>query len=273
MGSVDYSRRIYEILRLRTFPVGVKLLEVDPDESEIPGFRPLRDFRRRMTFCQAAALARYYGMPILLGIDDLSCPGAMVVFGLVEAPEYFLDGSISAGLYAPDKETGKKIDHKIPMLPPGKFRGFALYPAIKEVEEPDVVLVYLTPGQLTKLAAAISYSTGEPLVIESIGKAGSCGGVAKAYSTGRPVGILPGLGDRTLAWTMEDEMAAAIPASILGDIASALEKQQEQGVLTYPPRPFLFYEFKFKNIPVIGVHYDRFLKEVKAMREDEGKVE
>lgn len=267
LESVDHSRKIYDILRLRTLPVGVKFLETKPDESGIPGFRPLRDFRRRMAFCQAAAIVRYYGMPILIGLEDLSCPGAIVVFGLAEAPEYFMDGSISAGLYAPDKETGSKLDRHIPKLRVGRYKGLALYPATEEVEEPDVVLIYLTPGQLTKLAAAISYATGEPFRIESIGKAGSCGGVAKAHATGKPVGILPGLGDRTLSWTMDDEMAVALPVSLLGDIAGALEKQQQQGVITYPPRPYLFYEFKFKNIPVIGVYYDKFLKELQAKQE------
>lgn len=270
MDNVDYSRKLYDILRLRTLPVGVKFLEVEPDESGVPGFRPLRDFRRRMTFCQAAAIARYYGMPVLLGLEDLSCPGAIVVFGLAEAPEYFLDGSISEGLYTPDKETGRRVDGRLTRLPTGKYRGLAVYPATEKVAEPDVVLAYMTPGQLAKLAAAVVYAIGEPLVIESIAKAGSCGGVAKAHATGKPVGILPGLGDRTLAWTMDDEMAAAIPAGMLGRVVEALEKQQGQGVLTYPQRPFLFYEFKFKNIPVIGVYYDRFLKEVRSKLEEGG---
>ncbi len=270
MSYTNSARKLWNILRLRSLPVGVKLLEKHPSETALPGFRPLKDFRRRMTFCQAAGLARYYEWPILLGLEDLSCPGSIVVFGLAEAPEYFLDGSISAGLYAPDKETGAKLDEHLPMKTGKRFNGIAVYPATYEITEPDVILVYLTPGQLSKLASAVAYATGEPLKIESIGKAGSCGGVAKAYQTGKPIGILPGLGDRTLAWTMEDEMAAAIPLNLLDKIVEALEKHQSQGVITYPPRPFLFFEFKFKNIPIIGEYYDRFLKELQEKLEKEG---
>ncbi len=262
MDYAGFARELARVLRLRTDPVGVRMLESGPDESGLPGFRPLRDFRRRMTFCQAAAIARYYGWPILMGLEDFSCPGAIVVFGLAEAPEYFRDGSISAGLYAPDKETGARIDSHLPMLPVGKYKGLAVYPATEPVAEPDVVLAYMTPGQMAKLAPAIAYAYGEPLRIESVGKAGSCGGVARSLLEDRPVGILPGLGDRTLAWTMDDELAVAIPIGKLEPIVEALVKQQEQGVITYPPRPFLFYEFKFRNIPVIGYHYDRFLREL-----------
>ncbi|MCE4609733.1 MAG: DUF169 domain-containing protein [Desulfurococcales archaeon] len=269
MSYVDNSRKLWSILRLRTLPVGIKFLDKDPDNTPLPGFRPLRDFRRRMTFCQAAAIARYYGWPMLLGLEDLSCPGAMVVLGLAEPPEYFLDGSISAGLYAPDKETGARLDrHVIPKDMP-RYKGVSIFPSTEKIAEPDVILVYLTPGQLSKLATAIAYASGEPLKIESAGKAGSCGGVVKAHSTRKPVGILPGLGDRTIAWTMDDEMAAAIPIKLFSQIVESLEEQQNQGVITYPPKPFLFYEFKFKNIPIIGTYYDRFLKEVQKQNNDQ----
>ena len=81
-----------------------------------------------------------------------------------------------------------------------------MFPSTEEVAEPDVILVYLTPGQLSKLATAIAYTTGEQLKIESVGKASSCGGVVKAHLTHRLVRILPGLGDHTIAWRMDDEI-------------------------------------------------------------------
>jgi len=258
------ARRLHEVLRLRTRPVGVKLLEVDPDESGLPLFRPLRDFRRRMTLCQAVALARYYGWPVGLGLDDMSCPGSIVILGLAEMPEYFRDGSISAGLYTEDKELGEKLDSHLPRLPVGRFRGVAVYSLLDAVETPDVVVFYGTPGQMTKFAAAVAYKTGEPVRLEAMGKAGSCSAIARAYLDGRPYLSLPGLGDRTLAWTMDDEMAAALPIGWLRDLVEAMEAQDKTEVLTYPPRPFLFYEFKFKNLPVIGVYYDRFLKELRG---------
>lgn len=261
---VVLSKKLESLLRLRTRPVGVKFLDSEPDSSGLPLFRPLRDFKRRMTFCQAAALARYYGWPIGLGLEDLSCPGAIVIFGLAEAPDYFEDGSISAGLYTETKELGARLDSHIPKMPVGKVRGLAVYPSTEPIAVPDVILVYGTPGQMTRLVSAVVYKTGEPVKLEAMGKAGSCSGVARSYLESRPLLILPGLGDRTLAWTMDDEMAMAFPASMLGDILHAAEKQEETQVLTYPPKPFLFYEFKFKNIPVIGVYYDRFLRELRG---------
>jgi len=258
------SRRLAGSLRLRSNPVGVKLLEEDPGEAGLPVFRPLRDFRRRMTLCQAVALARYYGWPIGLGLEDLSCPGAIVIFGLAEMPDYFRDGSISAGLYTETKELGAKLDSHLPHLPVGRFKGIAAYNAIEPIEVPDVIIFYGTPGQMTKFAAAVAYKTGEPVTLEAMGKAGSCSAIAKTFLDGRPRLALPGLGDRTLAWTMDDEMAATIPVGMLPDIVEALEAQDRAGVLTYPPKPFLFYEFKFKNIPVIGVYYERFLKELRG---------
>ncbi len=258
------AERLRKELRLRTDPVGVKLLEKGLDEAGLPVFRPLRDFRRRMTLCQAIALSRYYGWPVGLELDDLSCPGAMVIFGLAETPDYFKDGSISAGLYTENKELGAKLDSHLPHLPVGKYKAIAVFNLVQSsIAVPDVVVVYGTPGQMTKLAAAVAYRTGEPIKLEAMGKAGSCSAIARALLDGKPYLALPGLGDRTLAWTMDDEMAAAVPVGFLRTLVESMEAQDRTEVLTYPPRPFLFYEFKFKNIPVIGPYYDKFLKEVR----------
>ena len=260
----DLTKRLIELLRPRTLPVGIKLLDEDIDKLDLPVFRPLRDFRRRITLCQAIAISRYYGWPIGLGLNDLSCPGAITIFGLHPAPDYFKDGSISAGVYTEDKELGRKLDSHIPQIPVGRVKGFATYPLTTPIANPDVILIYGTPGQMTKLVSAITYKTGEPVTLEATGKAGSCSGIAKAYLEGKPFLVLPGLGDRTIAWTQDDEMAIAIPASQYSDIVDAMAKQEETGVVTYPPRPFLFYEFKFKNIPIIGHYYDQFLKSIRG---------
>ena len=105
---------------------------------------------------------------------------------------------------------------------------------------------------------------GEPIRLEAMGKAGSCTAIAKAYLDNKPYLALPGLGDRTLAWTMDDEMAATFPVSWLNKLVDALSAQDRTDVLTYPPKPFLFYEFKFKNLPLIGIYYDKFLKELRG---------
>jgi len=253
---------IASLLKLRTSPVGIHFLEREPDRTAIPGFRPLRDFHRRMAFCQAAAISRYYKWPILMGKEDFSCPGALIVFGLVEIPSYFEDGSISEGLYTRSKDLGAKLDSHLVKLPANRYKGLAIFSLEQPVVRPHVILLYLTPGQLSRVTVGFTYFTGEPLEMKALGKAGSCSGVAKAFMENRPVAILPGLGDRTLAWTMDDEMAIAFPADILEPLIEALKEQEKTDVLTYPPKPYLFYEFKFKNIPIIGKYYDKFLKEV-----------
>jgi len=258
------SKKLVESLKLRTFPVGIRLLNRSPDEEELPLFRPLRDFRRIITLCQAIGLARYYGWPIGLSLDDMSCPGSIVIFGLAEMPEYFKDGSISAGLYTENKELGAKLDGHLPEIPAGRFKGIAVFPMLNPVTVPDVIIIYGTPGQMMKFAAAVAYKTGEPVKLEAMGKAGSCTAIARSFLDRKPYLALPGLGDRTLAWTMDDEMAATFSIEWLKELVDAMVSQDKTDVLTYPPKPFLFYEFKFKNLPVIGVYYDKFLKELRG---------
>jgi len=260
----DYYEKLSKILKLRTKPVSVTFLEKDLDELSLPVFRPLRDFHRRFTFCQMIAVSRYYGWALGSTLDDMSCPGEMMIFGFIDPPSYFLDGSLSYGLYTESKEDGAKLDSSIPRLPYGKYKAIVTssleYPPV----EPDVILVYGTPGQMVKLVAAYVFKTGEKIELTSSGKAGSCTGVAETILTGKPRLVLPGLGDRMVGHTEDYEMLFTIPTEWIDKIIDAMEKQSSTNFIIYPPAPHVFFKASFKTIPIIGEVYHRFLKELRG---------
>ncbi|MGC9153404.1 MAG: DUF169 domain-containing protein [Vulcanisaeta sp.] len=270
-----YSNDLMEILRLRTKPVGVALLDRDPDEADISAFRPLRHFRRKLTFCQMTAAARYYGMGMVATLEDMACPGEIIIFGFAEPPDYFLDGSLSHGLYTRTKETGKALDNSLPRLPVGKYKALLTMPLDNIFYEPQVVMIYGTPGQMVKLVAAYVYISGDKVTLSASGKAGSDTAVVEVLLTGKPRLALPGYGDRIVGHVEDYEMLFVTPASLLGDLIDALKEQNKTNFIIYPPMPSIFYRVDFSAIPVIGHLYDRFLREIdeKVRREKGGAGE
>lgn len=259
-----YFDKLNNLLKLRTRPVAISFLEEDLDTLSLPIFRPLRDFRRRFTFCQMIAASRYYGWALGASLDDMSCPGEMMIFGFIEPPDYFIDGSLSYGLYTEKKEDGKKLDKSIPRLQYGKYKGIITSSLEYPSTEPDVVMVYGTPAQMVKLVTGYVYKTGDKVSLSASGKAGSCSGVAEAMISDEPKLILPGLGDRIVGHTEDYEMAFVIPRKWIGKIIDGMEKQSETNFIVYPPMPNIFYRANFKSIPVIGELYDKFLKELRG---------
>ncbi len=265
-----YSNDLMEILRLRTKPVGVALIDRSPDEAGISALRPLRHFRRKLTFCQMTAAARYYGMGMAATLEDMACPGEIIIFGFAEPPDYFLNGSLSYGLYTRTKEAGKALDTSLPRLPVGKYRALLTMPLDNVIYEPQVVMIYGTPGQMVKLVTAYVYISGEKATLSASGKAGSDTAVAEVLLTGKPRLALPGYGDRIVGHVEDYEMLFVTPASLLGDIIDALKEQSKTNFIVYPPMPSIFYRVDFSSIPVIGHLYDKFLKELNERVRREG---
>ena len=260
----EYFSKFMEYLRLRTKPVAVSLIEEDIDKVSLPIFRPKRDFHRRFTFCQMAAASRYYGWAVGASLEDMSCPGEMMIFGFVKAPDYFLDGSLSYGLYTETKEDGRKLDEGIPTLPYGKYKGLITSSLEYPATDPNVIMIYGTPGQMVKLVTAYVFKTGEEVHLTSSGKAGSCTGVVNTILSDKPRLVLPGLGDRIVGHTEDYEMLFTIPMNWIEKIIDGMEKQSSSNFIVYPPMPHIFYKASFKTIPIIGGVYDRFLKELRG---------
>ncbi|MDI9645425.1 MAG: DUF169 domain-containing protein [Archaeoglobales archaeon] len=127
------ARELREVLSLKTFPVGVKLLKEPSklDAKRLKGYR----------YCQALMRARH-GEHVLIGREDLSCAAASAVFGFKPMPESFKTGeqSVNIGI-AKDKEVGAKIYEEVLSFAPGEISEIYLFPLETAILEPDVVIV------------------------------------------------------------------------------------------------------------------------------------
>ena len=75
MGTSQLAEKaqfIYDDLRMKTFPVGVKFLK---DKKELPtkARRPALFLKKKITICQAMTMARNYGWQMAITSEDLIC--------------------------------------------------------------------------------------------------------------------------------------------------------------------------------------------------------
>ena len=138
--------------------VGVKIIK-----SPIQGKNPLRP-EKPMAYCQMVRVASQVGKTFLFDKSDQNCPTAELCLGFRE-PRY------------------SEIE---PRVKPSDTKSVLVAPINQMPEEPDIILVILTPKQMMDLAAILQAEKSDLLTIGFKGEA-ACGEfTAKPYMEHKP---------------------------------------------------------------------------------------
>ena len=118
----EYGAELEKRLRLKTFPLAVKMLE---REGDIPdgAQRPLRDFGYHLSLCQSYQISRREGTAVAMLIEDMWCFEPVVGYGLGEPPDYFLQGHNRFPRDVATLEAGRHYAEEFPRLEVGKYVG------------------------------------------------------------------------------------------------------------------------------------------------------
>lgn len=242
------SQVIENYVRPQTFPVAVRLLE---SKETVPerAKRPKQDFGVAMPVCQGVALARRYGWSLAMGQSDMLCPLGSLTLGFVPTKQKLLDGEFNIPFWVKDQSVRSRMIQNLPRLPYGQFDRILMAPAHKADFEPQVVIVYGNPAQLSRFAQSAVYATGEAVNSASLGGFACGSEITQPISSDECRLVITGGGDRAMAQAHDDEAAFAIPASRLEEIATGLKATHKAG-MRYPTTSFLLYEAQFP--PVFG---------------------
>ncbi|MCE4615001.1 MAG: DUF169 domain-containing protein [Desulfurococcales archaeon] len=255
------SDKIVNKLKLRTKPVGLKVFKEGLGELSEKLLRPRKHLHQKLTLCQMIGLSRFNGIAVGAELEDMGCPGTMLIFGMIRPPSFIREGRLSYGLYTETQEDGVKLDLTMPIWKYGA-KAIATAPLDATPFDPSVVVIYGTPAQIMMLVAGYIYKAGEPVGSSSYAKAGSDLAIVASMLDGKPKTFIPGLGDRIVGHVEEYELGFVTPTNILDDIVYGMENQEKSDFIVYPPKPILVYPAKFEELPVIGKYYKQILDEV-----------
>jgi len=240
-------QRISQVLdsyvRPGTFPVAIKMVS---STSEIPkkARMPKRDLGTPMPVCQSIALARRYGWVMAMGEEDMLCPLGALTLGFLPAKAKFLDGSFNVPFWVKNQDVRAKIAQDLPQLEQGKYTHLVAAPLHRADFEPQVIIIYGNPAQISRLIQANLYGTGEPIVSSSIGGLACGEQITRTILTDQYQFIVVGGGDRAIAQTQDHEVSFAIPMSKMEALIEGLEGTHKAG-MKYPTPSFLTFKAGF----------------------------
>ena len=224
----EYADELDRKLRLRTFPLAIKMIE---REQDIPrdAKRPLRDFGAHYDLCQMFATSRRAGATIVATKDDNWCCEPVIGFGLAEPPQEFLDGHNRFPQDVVNLEAGRNYAADLPRLPTGKYIGVMSAPLATTPVVPDAIVMYVDSEQLSLLMLAREHRDGHDLKVSMSSHAACVYGVVPSLKSGECHVAVPCRGDRYIAMATSDEMIFTIPIGKLEEIVEGLRHVEKSG--------------------------------------------
>jgi len=197
-------------------------------------------------------MARMYGWTLgLTWEEDMWCIRPAILWGIIEPPEYVLEGTLMHGFYNATVEAAKKSEEAWMKIPAGSFCGAVFSPLEQTPFEPHVIAIYGNPAQMCRLIGATLWKEGGALKATFQAGAEICHKIARAYITKEPQVVVPGGGDRVFTGTEDDEMAMVIPMDKVDEILEGLEAIK---IVSYPIPKYIRWEPRVPRNYKISYH-------------------
>lgn len=229
----DYSvasQTLITSLCLRTYPFGVKLLR---SEKDIPpsAERPVRDMGHRLSLCQAFGLSRRDGKTVALFKEDMWCFEPVLGLGIEPTPALFLQGVNRYPQTARTPEAASVWAKNLPRLDTSLgIKGVLTAPLSDISTDPDVILIYCNPAQLTVLLMGLNWIDGKDAEVRLSGHSACLFALVPAYVEQKYCVASPCFGDRRRAIAQDDEIIFSFPASKLQDLVGSIEALKKERV-------------------------------------------
>jgi uncharacterized protein (DUF169 family) len=225
-----WTRSMEHYLRLKTFPVGLKMLEsTEPIESS-PWVRKPPE---RLTLCQLITIVRTFDWTVGGTAEDLVPPSCATMLGLAEVPEFVADGTMRSVVWLEKKQEAVQCERVIQRIPTGKYKAFMLAPTAYDPFIPDIVLLYGNPGQMSLLINAIQFDQYERMVFYSVGESSCSDVIGRCFVDRVPALSIPCYGERRFGHATDEELAIGLPAEECARILQNLETLYKRGI-RYP---------------------------------------
>ena len=209
-----FGEDLERIMRLRTSPVAVKMLEKEADIPE-GAIRPKRDRGYHLAQCQAFAMSRRQKTTVAMLKEDNWCWAPLMAYGHIDP---------SAAENFPEIKNEVK---KLPMFERGKYIGILSAPLKFANFEPDLVLIYSNNAQLRFMLLALSHKEGLQ-VTSPFNPIASCAYSVIPAMAGEYRVTLPDPGEYDRALAAEDEIIFSVPKDKIEGLVSQLKRYEER---------------------------------------------
>ena len=145
----ELAEQLNQLLRLRTFPIGMKLFEDLDAMANVPGLRrPPKG--RTFSTCQLVTQARMAGFTLGITTENIpSFSSCSSVIGLDAPGEIYTSGRKMEGVWFENREAAAAHQAGMSRVPPGQYHGMVVSPLrTARLDPPDICLFYGNPAQM-----------------------------------------------------------------------------------------------------------------------------
>jgi uncharacterized protein (DUF169 family) len=258
----ELVHQIENLIKLRTHPVAYKRLENADDLEKISKARRLDRF---FTFCQSVALVRTRGWTIGVTSEDDMFPRCARIHGLAPTTQESIDEEMipMSVWFARPEEASKQLSAS-PRIPPGE--AIVLAPLASGKIEPDVVLIYGTPGQIMLMLYGLQWKKWERFQFFFIGEGACADSLAQCYLSGKPSVAIPCFAERRFGEVLDEEIVLALPPAMIEQSIEGMQKLSASG-FRYP---YPIYGAECDPLPILARANPK-LSERKRLRRKELK--
>jgi len=226
----EISKQFEFYLRLRTFPIALKLFGSPEEMEKVP---KIKKPTWKATFCQLLTIARTFGWTVGATQEEFISPYCPSILGFCPPPEKAINGKMMHEIWFATEEDARKHQSAMRRIPPGRFKAVALSPLFQGRIEPDMIILYGTPAQMIRLIAGIQWENFERLHFFSVGETACTDYIGECYHSQKPSLTIPCFGERRFGGVQEEELVIAIPPGSIAKILRGLEATQKNGI-RYP---------------------------------------
>ena len=220
-------------LKLKTMAVGMKRFKTVADMEAVPRIRRPNPAEKLATD-QVVGQARWIGWTIGITMDNLMGQQCGAVVGLAPRDPEFLSGERMKGVWYGTLEDSAAHQAAMTCASHGDYQALAVSPLTsKRIDNPDICLIYATPGQMITLINGLQYTGYRKYTFTVVGESACADSWGRALSSGEPSVSIPCYAERKFGGVLDDELLIALPPSYLPGLVEGLKALDRNG-LRYP---------------------------------------
>ena len=224
---------LYKFLRLKATPIGMKRFRTVSEMEEIKRLRrpPLNE---KYAMDQIVGQCRWIGWTLGITMDNLMGEQCGVVVGLHPRDEQWLSGERMKGVWYGTLEDSAAHQRAMTCASYGEYESLAVSPlASGRLGNPDICLIYATPGQMVTLINGLQYTGYRKYTFTAVGESACADSWGRALSTGEPSVSIPCYAERKFGGVLDEELLVAMPPKYLPGLIEGLASLDRNG-LRYP---------------------------------------
>lgn len=234
MQGTDWAAlaaELEQILRLRSFPIGMKLFETVEEMEAVPKIRrPDAIHTTDQVVAQAARLGRTVGITA----DDLVGAQCRAVIGLGAQDETWRSGRSMVGVWYATPDDARAHQESMHVVPEGRYQALAVSPlASGRLDPPDIALFYATPGAMMYFINGLQWSGYKRFDWSVVGESSCADSWGRALATRTSSLSIPCFAERRYGGVLDEEMLMALPPSYIAKAIAGMRALAKNG-LRYP---------------------------------------